>query len=320
MFLNPSKLGLSREVPSLKDFMLKQPMMRRVIIALLPILAFSILNFGWKVLINTLVSTGVCFFIEYVFERMKKKKISEAVFVTGLLVGLILPPSTPLWIVAVASGIGIFFGKEVFGGFGRNVFNPAMVGRAFVYVSFPLYLTAKWNLPVFPNGFKYWLSPELTTGATPLEVLKSGELLKRLDLFFGNISGSSGETAKWLIVAAAFYLILTKTASWKIILSTVGSMMGLTLILQLPGIVNYNVFDAVLSGGVLFAAVFMATDPISAPRKEAAKWLYGLIIGVSATIIRTFSLFSEGIMFGVLIGNTFAPLLDVMVSSRSGKK
>lgn len=97
-------------------------------------------------------------------------------------------------------------------------------------------------------------------------------------------------------------------------------MMGLTLILQLPGIVNYNVFDAVLSGGVLFAAVFMATDPISAPRKEAAKWLYGLIIGVSATIIRTFSLFSEGIMFGVLIGNTFAPLLDVMVSSRSGKK
>jgi len=304
----------------LKGLFLKQPMMRRVVISLLPILAFAVLNFGWKVLINTAVSTAVCVVIEYLFERQKKKKVSEAVFVTGILVGLILPPATPFWIVIVASGIGVFFGKEVFGGFGRNVFNPAMVGRAFVYVSFPLYLTTRWNLSVFPHGWKYWISPELSTGATPLDIMKSGESVSGLNLFFGNIPGSAGETAKWLILIAAVYLVLTKTASWKIMVSTVGSVMGFTLILQMGNVVEYSAVDALLSGGVLFAAVFMATDPISAPRREASKWLYGLIIGVSATIIRTFSLFNEGIMFGVLIGNTFAPLLDVIVGSRSEKR
>uniref|UniRef100_A0A832IH64 RnfABCDGE type electron transport complex subunit D n=1 Tax=Pseudothermotoga hypogea TaxID=57487 RepID=A0A832IH64_9THEM len=295
--------------------MVKQPLMRRVVLSLLPILAFAILNFGWKVLLNVLISNAVCFTTEWVFERYKKKKPTESIFVTGTILGLILPPSIPFWIIVVAAFFGTFFAKEVFGGFGRNVFNPAMVGRAFVFVSFPSFMTASWNLGVFPNGWRFWLSPQLMSGATPLRAAKLGMPVAVQDyfkIFWGDIPGSAGETAKWLIIIAAVYLVLTKTASFKIIVSTFGGAVLLAWFFQVLGVSPIGTLQSLISGGLLFATVFMATDPVSAPRTERAKWIYGLLIGSLTIILRTFSAFVESAMFAILIANMFAPLLDLL--------
>ncbi|WP_448517068.1 RnfABCDGE type electron transport complex subunit D [Pseudothermotoga sp.] len=299
--------------------MVKQPLMRRVIFSLLPILAFAILNFGWKVLLNVLVSNAVCFTTEWIFEKYKKKKPTESIFVTGTILGLILPPSIPLWVVVVAGFFGTFFAKEVFGGFGRNVFNPAMVGRAFVFVSFPSFMTANWNLGVFPNGWRFWLSPQLMSGATPLRAAKlevSTVVQDYFKIFWGDIPGSAGETAKWLIIIAAVYLILTKTASFRIIISTLVGAFLTAGFFQIFGISSLGTVQNLISGGLLFAAVFMATDPVSAPRNESAKWLYGLLIGSLTIILRTFSAFVESAMFSVLIANMFAPLLDLLTQKK----
>lgn len=301
----------------------KQPMMRKVIYALLPIWVFAIGNFGWRVLITVLLSVSVSALIEYLFERKKGKPISEAALVSGMLLGLILPPSIPFWIVVVGSVFAMVFAREAFGGFGKNIFNPAMVGRAFVYVSFPAATSQMWTAPAstWGGGFGSWLSStEIITSATPLNILRYGEVeVSKLGMFLGNVSGSAGETAKWLILIAAAYLIVTKTASWKIIVSSISSAFVMAAILYFTKLSSLDPFTSIIGGSILFGAVFMATDPISAPRKDLAKIYYGVIIGTLTIVIRTFSLFGAGFMFALLIGNVFAALLDSLVSFKKVK-
>ena len=243
-----------------------------------------------------------------------KAKVSEALFVTCLLYTLTLPPSVPFWIAAVGIAFGVVFGKCVFGGFGRNIFNPALVGRCLIYVSFPAYMTVSWAEPFsgFPGGFISWSSGvDAMTSATPMILFnKEGIITDHLRLFLGNISGSLGETSALIILVAAVYLIVTKTASWKIIASCLASFAVFGSILYLAGVIKPDPLFSILSGGFLFAAVFMATDPISAPKQETSKYIYGALIGVVAMVIRAFSLFTEGIMFAILIVNAFVPLLD----------
>ncbi len=313
---------LLSEVPEMtKKFFLKQPMMRKVIYALLPILVFAVGNFGWVVFSKVFLSIVVSVFVEWLFESKKGKSVSEAAIVTGFLIGLILPPAVPFWIVIVSSSFAIVFAKMAFGGFARNLYNPALVGRAFVYVSFPAAVQQSWTPPVqsWGQGFTRWISSDIITMATPANVIRGGGEVSAWRMIFGNIAGSSGETAKWLIAAAAVYLIMTKVASWKIIVSTLVSAFVMSGIIFIFDPSRMNPFHWIIGGSIMFGAVFMATDPISAPKKDRAKWIYGAMIGSLAVIIGTFSLFGAGLMFAVLIANTFASLLDYLSTPKKVK-
>jgi len=299
------------------NYFLKQKMMTRVLMSLLPVLLASVYFFGLRTLVLLSVVTVTGVLCEYGIMRLidgDKAKVSEALFVTCLLFTLTLPPSVPFWIAAVGIAFGVVFGKCVFGSFGRNVFNPALVGRCLIYVSFPAYMTVAWAEPYsgFPGGLIRWSSGiDAMTSATPMILLnREGILTDYLRLFLGNISGSLGETSALLILAAAVYLIVTKTASLKIIVSCLASFAAFSSILYFAGIIEANPLFSILSGGFLFAAVFMATDPVSAPKLEASKYIYGALIGVIAIIIRAFSNFTGGVMFAILIVNAFVPLID----------
>lgn len=311
----------------LKDYFLKQKMMTRVLISLLPILLLSIYLFGLRTLVLLAVVTITGILCEYGIMRLingSKAKVSEAVLVTCLLFTLSLPPSVPYWVAMVGIAFGVVFGKCVFGGFGKNIFNPALVGRCLIYVSFPAHMTVAWSRPFtdFPGGLIRWSGgADALTSATPMLTFnKEGIITDYFQLFLGNIAGSLGETSALLIIIAAIYLIATKTASWKIIVSTIGSFAVLSSILYFTGAIQTDPLFSVLSGGFLFAAVFMATDPISAPKQEASKIIYGVLIGVTALIIRSFSLFTEGIMFAVLIVNAFVPLIERNVKAYKNRK
>lgn len=297
----------------------KQLIMRKVIYSLIPIFIFSILLYGWR----SLAICGIVFLFgivtEYIFTKPRGKKVSEAVLVTCALYTLSMPPAVPLWIAAIGIVFGVGFGKCIFGGFGRNIFNPAIAGRLFVYVAFPQGMQRSF-IPPWKPGMPWvsWLktSVDSATAATPLMDMKEGATLDLFDLVTGFRMGSLGESAIILIVLAGLYLVFTKTANWKIMLSTIFSFSAVIAILWIASVspagssTPFPPVESFLSGSILFVAVFMATDPVTAPKKPGAQWVYGILIGGVSAIIRIFSLFPEGVSFGVLIGNTFANLLD----------
>lgn len=307
-------------VPGLK--FMKQPMMRKVLYSLVPIQLASVYFFGWRSLAVTAVSLAAGIFAEWLFKRGAKKPVTEAVLVSAVLYAMTLPPATPFWIAAVGMIFGIIFGKEVFGGFGKNVFNPALVGRAFVYVCFPLELATTWshNLAGQNGGFGGLLSyaspvVDTVTTATPMLLFRSeGQYENWMSLFLGNVNGSLGETSGLLIILAGVYLIYTKTADWINIAATlIGFILCNSLFFAIGVQSVPNPLLGLVSGGILFGAVFMATDPISSPKTKEAKWIYGLLIGSLTVVIRGFTLFAGGVMFAILIANTFGPLLDDIV-------
>jgi Na+-transporting NADH:ubiquinone oxidoreductase subunit B len=303
-------------------------MMRKVLYSLIPIFAFSILLYGWRSL--TVTATVFLFGIlsEYIFTVPRGKKVSEAVLVTSALYALSMPPAVPLWIAAVGIIFGVVFAKNVFGGFGRNIFNPAIAGRLFVYVAFPEGMQRSFLEPWKPGTpwtFGLGTSVDTATAATPLMDMKEGIAPNLLNMITGFRMGALGESAVILILLAALYLIFTKTANWKIILSTFLSFFTLTGILWMAGVspagssVPFPPIASLFSGSMLFITVFMVTDPVSAPKKPGAQWAYGILIGGVSAAIRIFSLFPEGVSFGLLIGNTFASLLDEWFSSAKKK-
>ncbi|MCX7025600.1 MAG: RnfABCDGE type electron transport complex subunit D [Spirochaetes bacterium] len=296
----------------------KQAMMRRVLIAIAPIFLMSLWMYGLRALFVVVVSFAVGILVEWLFERKRSGKVSEAVLVTSALFALSLPPAAPLWIVAIGSAFGVFMAKAVFGGFGRNVFNPAIAGRLFVYISFATIL----NRSYVPFGTFGTAAGSLFgrldaySGATPLGILRSGGQTSIPDLLLGLRTGAIGESPVLLILAAGIYLVASKTASWRIILSELAAGSLLALALRLAGIPGALPVESLLSGSFLFVAVFMGTDPVSAPKKKAAQFVYGTLIGICAIVIRTFSVFPEGTSFAVFIGNTFASLIDELVGPK----
>ncbi len=290
----------------------KQIMMRRVVYSLIPITLFSLYSYGLRSLLIHIVVFAAGIATEYIFMKTRKKKVSEAVLVTCALYALSMPPMVPLWIAAVGIVFGVLFGKSIYGGFGRNIFNPAITGRLFVYISFPSYMTSAWMTPG-----AFGLSADTVTAATPLAVMRSGSMPDLGRLVTGLRSGSLGESAVILIFIAAIYLIYTKTASWRIILSSFLSFTVLSSILFLSGVPSsFPPLESLLSGSVLFVIVFMATDPVTGPKKNGAQYLYGALIGTVTCLVRIFSLFPEGTSFGVLMGNTFASLFDEWFTPR----
>jgi Na+-transporting NADH:ubiquinone oxidoreductase subunit B len=332
-----------------KPAFLKQLMMMRVIYALIPVAVAAIYLFGWRVLALAGVSCLFAFLAEWTMLYAKNGKISQAAWVTGALFGFSLPPTAPFWVAAVGVVFGIVFGKMVFGGFGKNVFNPAIVGRAFVYVCFPVEMTSRF-VPAFrgfPGGFAKWsfaalkdLPAELAapglkvvdaiTAATPMWSRRDYQAEVRLwDLVTGQIgglfehaghtqvlaAGSAGEVSALAILLGAVYLLWTKTANWRLMLGTLAGAVVLNLALR-----NGLGIDAVpplpftlFSGAFLYAAVFMVTDPISAPRLPLAMWIYGVFIGAMIVFLRYKAVFAGGVAFAILLGNILAPSLDLWI-------
>lgn len=293
----------------------KQPMMRKVLLGLAPIFLFSLYSYGWRALAIAAVSFAVGVAVEFLFEKKRGKKPSEAVLVTCGLYALSMPPAAPLWIVAVGIAFAVFLAKEVYGGFGRNVFNPAIAGRLFVYISF----AASMQAGFFEPG-AFGAAADAVSAATPLAAMRSGGTEPLADLALGFRAGSLGEASSVLIVLAGVYLVATKTASWRLILSMAGSGAAVAGGLLLAGVPRALPMESLLAGSFLFVAVFMVTDPVSAPKKPAAQWAYGCIAGTAAVLIRTFSLFPEGTSFAILLANSAACLLDDAAASRAAAR
>ncbi|MBI9108622.1 MAG: RnfABCDGE type electron transport complex subunit D [Spirochaetales bacterium] len=299
--------------------------MFQVVYALIPLAVLSIYLFGWRSLSLLAVVNIAGFLSEYIFARIYKKQVSSAVFVTNFLFALSMPPAVPYWIAVVGIVFGVVFGKMVFGGFGRNVFNPAISGRAFIYISFGVPLTAGFVQPAagLPGGFAVWLNgADAVSRATPIASLAAGTDVPLLNLILGNVSGSLGETSALLIAAAAVFLIVKKAANFRIMVAGLAGFLIMQSALFFGGIDGaLNPVYGLFCGSLMYGLVFMATDPISSSQTtNEGRWIYGLLIGVLISLIRTFSIWIEAVTFAILLANMFAPLLDHALRERRKKK
>jgi len=303
---------------------LKQKPMMRVVYVLIPLVIASIYFFGWR----SLVLTGVVLICgigtEALFTFKQGKPVTSAVFVTCLIFSLSLPPNVPFWMAVVGIVAGVALGKMMFGGFGLNIFNPAMVGRCFSYITFPLQMTNQWIEP-FRGGFgglSAWSgSLDTLTSATPLGALREGLALPWQDLVLGRTAGSLGETSALLIVLAGLFIIYKKTASWRLALSCILGGTICTIVLRTAGFEQIStLFSTFAAGSFLFGAFFVVTEPVSGAKTKLGQWIYGVMTGILIVVLRGFSNFSEGVMFSVLIMNAFAPLLDQTIRQIQGKR
>jgi Na+-transporting NADH:ubiquinone oxidoreductase subunit B len=281
---------------------------------LTPLVAASVYFFGWRALALSALVLLCGIATEAFFVFREGKPVTSAVLVTCLIFSLSLPPTLPFWMAVVGIVVAVAWGKMAFGGFGRNVFNPAMVGRCFIYVTFPAAMTSTWAEPVQGRlgGLSVWAPvADAITGATPLLKFKEGIVFPLEDLFFGNISGSLGETSALLILLGGAYLIYKKAAPWRLAFSC---LLGGLIASALLGPAGVNVvatpLATLMSGAFLFGMMFVVTEPITGAKTKAGQWLYGFMIGALTIILRGYSNFSEGIMFSVLIMNAFVPIMD----------
>ncbi len=323
-----------------------------VVIALVPAMLFGMWNIGYQHYIsipttpNSQLSTLNCFWfgflrmlpmlavsyivglsIEFAFAQIRHHEVNEGFLVTGFLIPMIVPVTTPLWQLALATAFAVVIGKEAFGGTGMNFLNPALVARAFLFFAYPTRM----------SGDQVWIAADLwgtdaIAGATPLGELAAGmqPSASALDMLIGTIPGSTCETSVIAILLGAALLLLTGIASWRIMLSVVlgGGLMGLTFNLlstancqlstvnfQLPFYYHY------LMGGFMFGAVFMATDPVTAAQTNIGKWIYGFLIGAFAVLLRVVNpAYPEGMMLSILLMNCFAPLIDHCVIALNIRK
>lgn len=330
-------------LPFIRDCLDLKRYMSFVLVALMPVLFFGIYNTGVQASLAAgqtlsfketfllgagyvvpiiLVTYVVGFFWETLFASIRKHQLTEGLLVTGILFPLTLPPTIPLWQVALGISFGVVIGKEVFGGSGRNFLNPALTGRAFLYFSYPV--STSGDIWVAGAG-----TVDGVSGATALSVVApEGQAITTalsdsgfglLDLFIGFVPGSIGETSAFCCIIGAAFLIVTGIANHRIIFGGIIGLVVTSILLYLiPGgqnqWINAGPFYHLCAGGFLFGISFMATDPVSAPGTDIARWIYGFLIGFLTMIIRVINpAFVEGIMLAILFMNVFAPLLDHIV-------
>ena len=309
-----------------------------VVMALMPALLFGIWNIGYqhyqalaetvsfwymfgfglaKALPIIVVSYATGLAIEFLFAQIRHHQVNEGFLVTGMLIPLVLPPDIPLWMVAVATAFAVLIGKEAFGGTGMNLINPALLARAFLFFAYPSVM----------SGDKVWIAdqPDAFTGATPLGILANGstDLPDAWTMIWGGIPGSMGETSVIAVALGATLLLITGIASWRIMLSVIAGGIGMGLVFNAIGATPYMqlpFYYHLIMGGFAFGAVFMATDPVTAPQTNPGKWVYGLLIGVFAVMLRVLNeAYAEGMMLAILLMNCFAPLIDHCVVARNIK-
>lgn len=296
-----------------------QKIMYRVVYAMIPALIWSVFVFGLDALRVTLIAVVACLAFEYVIQKylMKIKPMitDGSALVTGILLAFNVPANIPWWIVVIGAMASIGIGKLSFGGLGNNIFNPALVGRVFLLISFPVQMTS-W--PVNKQS-----GVDAVTSATPLGIIKEGilngtpisEISKSLptttDLFLGQIGGSLGEISAVLLIIGGIYMLFTKVITWHIPVSIIGSAALFSGIFWMVNPELYiNPLYHVLSGGLMLGAIYMATDMVSSPMTSKGQIIYGIGIGVLTILIRLFGAYPEGISFAILIMNAFVPLLN----------
>ena len=330
----------SKSGVSIHDAIDSKRIMSMVVIALIPALLFGMYNVGYQnylaagtlcstpcwevflygallVLPKIIVSYVVGLGIEFAWAQWKHEEIQEGYLVSGIIIPMILPIGCPLWMIAIAVAFAVIFGKEIFGGTGMNIFNVALLARAFLFFSYPTKM----------SGDSVWVAnesflglgndlPNAFTQATPLgqmaqNVAPSASVM---DSFIGLIPGSIGETSVIAIALGAIILLWAGIASWKIMCSVFVSGAAMALLFQSLGMTPVEWYEHLIIGGFCFGAVFMATDPVTSARTETGKWIYGIIIGALAMIIRVMNPgFPEGMMLAILFGNMMAPTIDYFV-------
>ena len=330
-----------RTSPHLKRARTVPQIMQGVVWALLPICAFAVVQFGLSALLLLVTTTVVAMATEYGFARLSGRgnTLNDwSVVITGLLLGLTLPPGFPLWMAAVAAFVGVALGKSLFGGLGFNVMNAALVGRAFAQAAFPVAITT-WTPAFAPGRFWELIPSTLTlpflqpvpvkdwiaglnidgfTGATPLALQKFQQIeVSSLDLFTGMVAGSAGETSALLILVCGLWLAYQRMLDWKI---PVGVMLGAVLVALplwlLDGSVYPTPWFVLFSGGLMLGAWFMASDMVGSPVTPWGALAYGLFIGVLTVVIRLFGGLTEGIMYAILLANAAAPLISAVTQPR----
>jgi Na+-transporting NADH:ubiquinone oxidoreductase subunit B len=317
----------------------QQPM-KNVLYACVPLLAEAIYFFGWRVAAMLLLVTATAYVTEWLFTRQWKEPVSSAVLVSSVLFTFSLPPTLPLWMAVVGIVFGIVFGKMVYGGFGRNVFNPALTGRAFVYVSFGNYMTAQWVKPwtEFPAGLVHWgwtaasAPPDALTTATPGMLLKlSSEALAARgvsaadlslgSLFLGNSAGVIGGTSAALALLCGLYLLWKKTANYRIVFSGFLGFACAQTVCWAFGLGHaVDPLRAAMGGSLVLGIFFYATDPVSASQTNPGRWIYGAFIGAMSSVITTFSAWPAGTMFAILLANMFAPIMDIGIKNLQARQ
>nr|VFK17729.1 MAG: electron transport complex protein RnfD [Candidatus Kentron sp. LFY] len=338
-----------RTSPHIRSAPSVDQIMRNVIYALLPVCAFAVYQFGISVLALILVTTLACVLTEHMFcwfSRIPTTIGDNSAAVTGVLLGLTLPPGFPLWMAIVAGFIGIALAKVMFGGIGFNVFNPALVGRAFVQAAFPVAITtwtpafapgrftefipSTWTIPfAAPVSVTEWvegisfstqgtLGIDGFTGATPLALQKFQQITTDVgSMFLGISAGSAGETSALLIFLCGMYLVFRKMMDWRIPVAVLlGAFVTAGVFFLSDGEHYPDPFFVLFSGGLMLGAVFMATDMVASPVTPWGVWSYGILIGFVTVIIRLFGGLSEGVMYAILLGNAASPLIEAVTQPR----
>jgi electron transport complex protein RnfD len=303
-------------------------LMYGVVLALMPALFTSVFYFGIGAVIVTATAIISCVLFEYLIQRfLLKKPVSVtdgSAVVTGLLLAFNLPSNIPVYVIIIGSLVAIGVAKMTFGGLGNNPFNPALVGRVFMLISFPVQMTT-WPVPAGLNtGYA-----DAITGATPLSVIKegikNGESLTQLmeqvpstmNLFLGNMGGSMGEVAAIALIIGFIYMLIKKIITWHIPVSVVGSIALFTAILWLINPEsNASPMFHIMAGGVLLGAIFMATDYVTSPMHPKSMIIYGCGIGIITVIIRVWGAYPEGVSFAILIMNAFVPLMNTYIKPK----
>ena len=334
----------------IRDAMDMKRTMSLVVISLIPALLFGMWNVGYQHYLATgqlgegvgtlqlfwegfklvlpiiVVSYVTGLAIEFTFAQIRGEEVNEGFLVSGMLIPLVLPVDVPLWMVAVSTAFAVIIGKEVFGGTGMNILNPALLARAFLFFAYPAYM----------SGNQVWIHGMMDgqgiidgySGATPLGQAAEGnvdQMPQAMDMFLGTIPGSIGETSTLAVLLGALILIYTGVGSWRIILSTFVGGLVMGLILNAFAVNPFMAIPAwqhLVMGGFAFGAVFMATDPVSAARTRRGKYIYGFLIGLLAILIRVVNpAYPEGVMLAILLMNVFAPLIDhYVVESNINKR
>jgi electron transport complex protein RnfD len=310
-------------------------LMRNMLIALAPVSIFGVVIFGLPALLNIIVAVASAIAGESLFRLVIKQPVRAkdlSAGVSGLLLALVIPPNTPYWMTAIGSVFAVVVAKEFFGGLGANIFNPALIGRAFLVMSFPAALTT-WRIPVLPVGAAF--TTDVVTGATPLAITKMGEGVSGVGqslveaglsasdsywpvmktLFFGFRAGCTGETSIFIMLCAFLFLLVTKTIDWRAPVSMIASGFIFALIFwQDAGFALYSV----LSGGLVFGAVFMVTDYVTTPITTKGKVIFGIGAGLITMLIRRWGIYPEGVCFSILIMNGVTPFLNKLLAKKYG--
>lgn len=322
-----------RTSPHMKGSLSLPQIMRHVVYALIPICLFAVYQFGISALALIIVVTLSCLLSELLFNKLSNNITTNTLndysaLITGLLLALTLPPGFPLWMGAIAGFIAIAMGKALFGGIGFNLFNPALLGRAFVQAAFPVAITS-WTPGGLADRFTQFIPSSLSlpftqpaamdgySAATPLALQKFEATTTPINnLFYGFSSGSIGETSSLLILLCGAYLIIRGIMGWRIPLAIVIATVATSGIFFLLDNSYPSPIFMLTSGGLMLGALFMATDPVSAPVTHSGMWIFGLLIGTMTIIIRLFGGLPEGIMYAILFANAAVPLIEAISQPR----